>query len=190
MPFIKLSTAHKMESGIFTVKDCFELVSYIATLIGVGALIFGVYSYKLTQKQLNFSVIERCISNFNKDFSSISQDSDEAFLRKYIDFVNEELFYFEKDYIPRDVAYEWIDGMIDYMPIYSDAKKEFINPDKALKKINELNLLINYQRVRKAFTVKDEYKPELLYGDSVNIAYSVRRKERDDLVKEIYGNLK
>ena len=49
MPFIKLSTAHKMESGIFTVKDCFELVSYIATLIGVGALIFGVYSYKLTQ---------------------------------------------------------------------------------------------------------------------------------------------
>ena len=65
-----------MESGIFTVKDCFELVSYIATLIGVGALIFGVYSYKLTQKQLNFSVIERCISNFSKDFSSISQDSD------------------------------------------------------------------------------------------------------------------
>ncbi|MBC7776264.1 MAG: hypothetical protein H7246_12585 [Phycisphaerae bacterium] len=44
--------------------------------------------------------------------------------------------------------------------------------------------------MKKAFTVKYKYKVELIYGENdSDAAYLNRRKERDRLSKEIYGNL-
>lgn len=38
-------------------------------------------------------------------------------MKNYIDLVNEELFYIQRGYLPTDIAKEWIDGTIDYIPI-------------------------------------------------------------------------
>ncbi len=111
-------------------------------------------------------------------------------MKAYVDFVNEELFYFEQKYIPKDVAYEWIDGMINYMPIFNQAK-QILNPNNSITKIHELNLLKDFQRVRKAFVVKQQYNFDLIYGEADDEAtYLKRRDERERLAKEIYGNLR
>lgn len=181
-----------MESGIQTYKDVFELISYAVTTLGAIALIYGIFSYNLNKKQLNFAVLDRCIGDFQEKYSSISQTTKLEELRKYVDFVNEELFYFEQNYIPKAVAYEWIDGIIDILPIYDgDSPQKVLNPEKAIKKIIENNLLHGYQRVRNAFTIKrkEDYNFPLIYSEDEG-DYDNRRKERERLVKEIYGNLR
>lgn len=50
------------------------------------------------------------------------------FSHEYIEFVNEEFFYLENDYLPLQVGIEWIDGMIDYLPFFYE--KQFIQSKK------------------------------------------------------------
>ncbi len=179
-----------MEFGIQNYKDLFEVLSYVATTIGGISLFYAVYNYNISKKQLNFAVLDRCISTFQKEFISISENTKIEDLRRYIDFVNEELFYFEQKYIPKAVAYEWIDGIIDILPIYREGtERKVLNSEKAINKIVENNLLHGYPRVKKAFTLKDEYKIKLIYSEEES-DYLDRRKERERLIKEIYGNLR
>ena len=181
-----------MESFIRDYKDLFELLSNAVTIIGVILLIIGVYTYNLTKKQLNFAVLNRCIEAFQTKFYSIDENSDLDLLRKYVDFVNEEMFYFEQNYIPKDVALEWIDGMIDYMPI-CDIKKQLKNTQIPIAaKIHGAELLNSFQRVKKAFIVENKnYKFDLIYSAyKDNKQFEARKKQREELAKEIYGNLK
>lgn len=167
-----------------------QLISNLFTIAGGAAIVYAVRSYKVTQKQLNFAVLDRCISIFHERYLYISNETDKMTLKSYVDFVNEELFYFEMDYIPKDVALEWIDGMINYLPIYNQTN-EILNPNNSVTKIDELNLFKDFQRVRKAFIVKNKYNFELIYSDSrTDKAYLDRKNERERLAKEIYNNLK
>jgi hypothetical protein len=171
-------------------NNLLQLLSNISTILGGAAIIYAVLSYKVTQKQLNFAVLDRCISIFHERYLYISNDSDRVILKSYVDFVNEELFYFEKDYIHKDVAIEWIDGMINYMPIYNQVNK-ILNPNNSITKIDELNLFKDFQRVKKAFVVKNKYNFDLIYSETTTDAsYLDRKNERERLAKEIYKNLK
>jgi len=175
---------------LFCYSGLLEDFANIATIAGGLAIAVGVISYKLNKKQFNFSVLVRCITHFSENFASISNTTADKDLKAYVDFVNEELFYFEKNYIPKDVALEWIDGMIDYMPIYSQGKKKVLNPEQSIKKIDDLKILQSFQRVKKAFTVNEKYDFDKIYGaNDTDNGYLKRRKERERLAKEIYGNL-
>ena len=74
---------------------------------------------------------------------------------EYIDLVNEELFYFQNGFLPRVVAEEWLDGMIDMIPIY-DPYGNVLNLGYCIPIIHQRKLLDQYRfrRVRRAFTIK------------------------------------
>jgi hypothetical protein len=38
-------------------------------------------------------------------------------VRQYLDLCNEELFYFQNRYLPTEVEVEWLDGMLEFIPL-------------------------------------------------------------------------
>jgi hypothetical protein len=178
-----------MESGINTYKDLIEIIASILTGLGFIAIVFGVFSYKLSKKQLNFSVMARCIQVYHDKFASISNKSKIEDIKAYIEFVNEQLFYFESKYIAEPIAKEWIDGMIELIPIY-DSNNKLLNSAHSLKSVVSHNMFQSYTRVRNAFTVKHDYDFQLIYANAIQRNEILERgKERKKLINEIYDNL-
>jgi len=163
----------------------------ILKILGLVSFILGIYSFNINRKKLNFSVLQSCVTRFH-DFIDVIDSEKPApkDLRKYVDFVNEELFYIQNDYLPQEVCEEWIDGMIDTMPIYN-SKGEWLNPTKSgeadacTTTIHEENLLQNFSRVKNAFTVKSLNVENIYSLNSI-----LEKKARKNLIKIILKNLK
>ena len=176
-----------MELGIENLKDGLEVVSFMATLIGGIAILFAVRDYSINRKQLNLSALESCISRYREKFLMMNNQSSEQLVTEYIDLVNEELFYFEHQFLPKQVAEEWLDGMIDHLPLY-DYAGNMLNGGYCLEIIPQRRLLEQYRfkRVRRIFTVKPSHEMSVIYGD-VNRA--LKEKSRSRLIKEMIRNL-
>ena len=129
----------------------------------------------------------RCIDIFRANFLPLEKDVNKGIATDYIDFVNEELFYIENKYLPKVVVYEWIDGMIDYMPIYFN--QEIVNKDHCLNCLINGNIMDYYPRVKHAFDIKCEYNYEVIYSTD-SIKRDDRLKERQILIMEIAKNVK
>ncbi len=127
--------------------------------------------------QFNFEIITSCTTRFQEILELIDSPDEKQKIRgykKYIDLCNEELFYFQQGYIPDDVVKEWLDGMLNYIPIYYKDKK--INLNKKLLSTNileENNLLDRYPRIGNIFKVNKIYN----------------RDNDDDMRKEIINDL-
>lgn len=173
--------------GINDVKDLLEVISFIATVIGGIAILFAVRDYSTNRKQLNLSALESCINRFRASFLHLGQQSSEALVIEYIDLVNEELFYFQNEFLPRVVAKEWVDGMIDFLPIY-DAEDNVLNRGYCLSMIDQHKLLDQYRfrRVRRAFTVRVRVDAEAMYSDGNHVR---REAARIRVVNAIIRNL-
>jgi hypothetical protein len=184
----KLATNRKnMNSGICTWKDLIEFISYCVAII---SLVGFWYSYLFSKKQIHFPVMEKCISTFREMTKPTGMGNDYSL--DYIEFVNEEFFYLENDYIPLQVGIEWIDGMINYLPFFYE--KQFIESNRLQilkEKDRTKKILHDYPRVRKAIQLKkdiDFSKIHLSIDDKKD--RKTRRKERDKLIYEILNNLK
>ena len=177
-----------MESGIDHFKDLLEVLSFVATIIGGIAILFAVRSYSISRKQLNFAALESCIKRYRDHFLDLNHESPESKVIRYVDLVNEELFYFQHRYLPFDVAEEWIDGMIEHLPIY-DKSGIVLNPGYFIPVIDAQKILDQYRfrRVKKTFTISANIKVDAVYGDG---RFPIQIKEREKLVKAIVKNLK
>ncbi|MEM7655596.1 MAG: hypothetical protein AAF399_05660 [Bacteroidota bacterium] len=173
--------------GIENIKDGLEVASFIATIIGGIAILSAVRDYSTNRKQLNFSALESCIVRFREEFLHLGEDSPEKLIVDYIDLINEELFFFEEHFLPKSVAAEWIDGMVERLPLYSPGG-ELLNPGSSLKVVHQQRILEQYRfrRVKRAFTLRGKYDMDLVYGDA---DFSLKARERKRLVKEIMKNL-
>ncbi len=145
-----------MPWGIDTVKDLVGLVSSLAIIISVVA-------YFLSKKQFQFNVMVKCIDRFQvllPSLESIDQKQPEErtrIMRQYIDLCEEELFYFEKGYLPKDIRGEWIEGMLNYLPLYEKGKiDKLLNDDYKLKEIEKNSLLDGYPRIHRCFGYKEQ----------------------------------
>jgi hypothetical protein len=172
-----------MKSGFDSIKDIAEFFSYIVTTISL----IGLWvTFILSRKQIHFSTMEKCINDFREIMKYSSDSPDEIDAKQYIDLVNEELFYLENNYLPLEVAIEWIDGMIDFLP-FSLLKSHEFQKSETFKKINTTEnaneLLKNYPRVMKVIQLNDNIcfnKIHLEVGDEKN--RQGRREERDKLI--------
>jgi len=176
-----------MESGINNFKDLAEIISYCVTAISL----LGLWAtYIFSKKQIHFTTMEKCVSNFKKITKPSGLQSDKS--AEYIEFVSEELFYFENSYLPLTVSIEWIDGMIDYLPFY-DKNKVFIKSNRldALKDQNEtIRLLHDYPRIRKAIQMRQEIDFEIVHVSIENENdREKRRQERDKVIYRVIMNL-
>lgn len=177
-----------MDLGINDFKDLAEIISYcVATvsLLGLWA------TYLFSKKQIHFTTMEKCISNFREitKFNGVSGD----FSNEYIEFVNEEFFYLENDYLPLEVGIEWIDGMIDYLPFYNK-NKVFIESNRltTLKDKNKtIQILHDYPRIRKAIQLSKNIDFEIVRISIENeFDRDRRRKERNKIIYNVLKNLK
>ena len=146
-----------METGINNIKD---LVEILVWLIGAISLIYAAYSYKTSQKQLNFAVIISCTERFQKIMPQLKSKytiERERAINAYVDLCNEELFYFKHNYLPREIIEEWLDGMIYYLPHFKNGIN-VNNSEHYLKEI-DVKMLEEYPQIKNSFEFGDNFDP-------------------------------
>lgn len=168
-----------MESGINNLKDLLEILVW---LVGAFSLIYAAYSYKTSQKQLNFAVIVSCTERFQKIMPQLKSKytvERENAVKAYVDLCNEELFYFKHKYLPKEIVEEWLDGMIYYLPHFRNG--ENINKSKdCLTEIN-FEMLEEYPQMKRAFDIDSDFDYDKFdFRDS---------EQRKSLVENIKSNL-
>jgi hypothetical protein len=144
-----------MKWGIESIKDVLEIIAWF---VGAIAIAYAARAYQLSRNQFGFAVMASCVDRYQKIITQLKygRDQDKVIaLGQYIDLCNEELFYFEKEYLPGAVIDEWLEGMINYLP-YFNAKGDNLNPG-CLPEIIEQNLLVDYPRIKRTFTVPRDY---------------------------------
>jgi hypothetical protein len=133
------------------IKECLEL---LALIVGIGSVIWAMYTFTYSRNQFHHEVMVSCIERFQLIIPALASDvTDEKLdgLRKYIDLSNEELFYFKGNYIPKEVAVEWLDGMISFLPLFNERGDVISNGKFA--EIIENKMLEGYPRILKAFRI-------------------------------------
>jgi hypothetical protein len=73
--------------------------------------------------------------------------------KRYVDLCNEQLFYLWAKCLPDEVADEWLDGMIAFLPLLNGETGE-AHPESRTKLI-EPKMLWSYPRNQSAFTVDE-----------------------------------
>lgn len=176
-----------------TFEQVSTISNFLANLATIIALPGILISYIISKKQIHFSTIEKCINDYRQLYHKYEDKYDNPkFLGQYLDLVNEELFYIEKGYLPKEVAEEWIDGMIDYLPFFyksgiieSRKFNEFHNSESIKKR------LYSYPRILKFINVREEIDFEKIFLPlSDNGSIDIRFSERKRLIKLLKRNLK
>lgn len=178
--------------------DSIAIIANIFTILGFLTVIFSLVQYFHSKKNLNFEVINQCLEKYNQWRKSDLTDSQK--LKDYVEVVNLEFFYFQHNYLPIEIAYEWIDGIVDVLPFVNEDSIN-LNPEIRLVKINStfekfnyekyLAGLTDYPRIKIAFNFNEFQKylktqqslERLLIGESDHF-------DKIRIVKKILKNLK
>ncbi|MBP6576507.1 MAG: hypothetical protein KA232_04740 [Chryseobacterium sp.] len=167
--------------------------SFFSDIATIFALFGIVYAYFFSRKQIHFSTIEKCINDYRQLYHKYEDKYDNPkFLGQYLDLVNEELFYIEKGYLPKEVAEEWIDGMIDYLPFLYNSE---LIPSKKFNEfhtsVNVKNRLYSYPRILHFIKVEKQIDFEKVFLPlSDDEVIELRSSERKKLIKLLKNNLK
>jgi len=179
-----------MECGIHTIKDIAEFSSYIITSLSL----IGIWiTYAWSKKQIHFSTMEKCTNDFRNILLLKDEKSHEDLAWQYIDLVNEEFFYLEKNYLPLGVCIEWIDGIIDYLPFYNFHGN--LEESRNLPIINDpiflLAIMANYPRILRAIQLKEEIDFNIIHLPPITEEdRKARFNERNKLIYLIISSLK
>lgn len=169
-----------------------QIVSIILNIILIAIAAFATKQILINQKQLHIATISSCVAGYRLLGGLKKTTNDNVVLGKYIDLTNEELFYFQHDYLPLEVSKEWIDGMIDFMPI-TNAESEIINKEYCLKYFVDYRdeMFKSYPRIKHAFELESgrSYDIDLIYNDH-KLKRKLRINERKVLIEEILKNIK
>lgn len=134
-------------------------ISAGSSLISAAALAFAAYTYRINRNQLNFAVIANCTDRFQRIMARMKAN-DEAekskAIKQYVDLCNEEMFYFKNGFLPPEIADEWLDGMIYYLPHIVDGAN--VNPNEVAHQIDLPELSDEYPRVYGALQFDEEFR--------------------------------
>lgn len=180
-------------------KEIFSLFADIIAIIGFIAIIFTIFQYYHGKKNLNFEVMNKCLEQYN-NWRKI-KINDPQKLKDYIEIVNLELFYFQHNYLPIEIAYEWIDGIIDVLPFFKMGE-ENLDPDSIPIKSNSqfkgiyqyhlyIKILNDYPRLKIAFSY-DQFQKYHETKQSLNKIFNNEGDhfDRVRIVKKILKNLR
>ncbi len=169
-----------MDLGIKTFIDLLEAAAYVAQIFAAGAIVLAAVTYAVHRKQLNFEVITSCTARWQEIMPDLERavsggDPDGEVAERYVDLCNEELFYFMEGYLPKEVAREWLTGMVFHLPHYQG---KFENEDRpeAFSDMVSPELLKGYPRLNGVFNLDRAYDPR-------------QDSEREALVDEIEGKI-
>lgn len=168
-----------MDLGFNTIKDILETSIQI---LGFTAIIFTIKSFTIRKKQHYFTVVNNCINKFQDNFAGIEKFDRKQEL-KYIDLVNEEIFYIINDYLPFIIAVEWIDGIIDILPIFNAESQFFTNPKTPITNQIDKDTLKLYPRIKNTFR-SDRITQEIDLTDIKNL--ELRKQVIEDIFQKIF----
>jgi hypothetical protein len=158
-----------MSLGFTTIKDILDTV---ILFLGAVGIFVGLVSYFTSEKQFRFGVIISLTERFQRifvHFKSNNSKEKKLAIQQYVDLCNEELFYFKQGYVPDEVAYEWIDGMINLLPCF-DLNGKNLNQDCLP---GAVDLVRDYPRLKKIFTF------EKIPGERKDLIKEIKRKTKD-----------
>ena len=139
-----------------------QTLAYIAQIAGGVGLLVAAGTYLIHRSQLHFNIIMSCNQRFQEILVDLEEQDDLKVAqakKRYIDLCNEQLFYFSNGYLPREVMEEWLESMIDYLPLF-DAETGIVHPAHRGRVNSEL--LRDYPKIRSVFVVdpSDELSTE------------------------------
>ncbi|WP_027001504.1 hypothetical protein [Hugenholtzia roseola] len=160
-----------------------EMVSFIATIIGMTALFFGYRTHRISYKQLNFQIVDRCTSRFHQVMHQLHKEPDNPdAVAAYLGLCNEEVFYFKYRYLPEDIILEWIEGMTSTVPHWVGQQNVNHSPNCVRFIFGEQNLIDNYSRLRLAFTFSSYEEYQILKQDKkafiARVIKNIRKKSK------------
>ena len=98
-------------------------LAHLAQNAGGLAFFVAALTYLIHRNSLNFTMIMSCNQRF-QDIMGDLEDRDKTKKQRaktrYVDLCNEQLFYFKNGYLPREVIEEWLESMIDYLPLFDN----------------------------------------------------------------------
>lgn len=191
LALLMLSLLGKYDEDLSNYEVVQEYALDVTKILGIITLIITIYHLGLNRKKLNFDVIDSCISRFHEIMADINEAERkmknsktknnpelEDALQLYVELVNEELFYIAYDYIPTEVAREWIDGMVSFLPVL-DKDDEIINKKHIFYPDQLLDIVKLHPRVFTCFRYDGDI--EAVYSKTI----PVRVKARKRIVKQI-----
>ncbi len=172
-----------------TIEQWIAGIAALFSGVSAGGIVFAARQIRLSRKQLNVDVMTKCISEY-RVINATQYTTDYNTLYRYMDLVSEELFYIQEKYLPDAVCREWIDGMIDFVPITEKESGKILNSKNCIQQLTT-NSLIYFQafpRARNAFTVCRGYQWDMIYNPGSQFIER-RVKERKKLIDEIIVNI-
>lgn len=158
------------------------IVANIVISLGILGFI-GIYlAHRQSQNQFKFTVMLSCIDRFQQLSPLLRGDNEDlSRLKKYLDLTNEEFFYFQREYIPKEVIVEWMDSIVDFFPIYTQGASLPINYEQlAFKQIHDENLMRGYPRLIKGLTLNREVnisnKGNLIMALAKNLGITLKKR--------------
>ena len=133
-----------------------QILTYIAQIAGGLIILVAAAAYLVHRRQLNFNMIMNCNQRFQEIFVDLEDDNPQGqhAKRRYVDLCNEQLFYFKNGYLPREVFEEWLESMIDYLPLF-DSVTGRMRPD--YPGVVDPGLLEGYPTIKRIFVLDGPY---------------------------------
>lgn len=133
-----------------------QTIAHVAQIAGGLGLFVAAGTYLIHRSQLNFNMITSCNQRFQDILVDLEDEGSKRqhAKRRYVDLCNEELFYFSKGYLPREVFEEWLESMIDFLPLFDNVTGE-VHPDHP--GVVEPELLEGYPTIKRVFVVDGPY---------------------------------
>ena len=90
-----------------------SVAQQIVSILGIISIIFLVINFVVNKNVRNIQLMQRCIDIYKNWLKEKPLN-----YSNYLEFLGEELFYFQKNLIEKKVAIEWIEGILDNIAIY------------------------------------------------------------------------
>jgi hypothetical protein len=180
--------------GDITLLEFLSRISGVLTLIVV---VIGLLSLKYSKKQIQFNTMTKCIDSYRsivrsqqrlKNIPDVGQNKDHYILAlDHLGLVNEELFYMQKNFLPKDIAADWIDNMLEYIPIKQNGN--FIN-ESVVRKSKELINLTDLEFRDYLHAIKDFNKIGAIFTVVQTAAIIENKYKNKNMLKmEILNNI-
>jgi hypothetical protein len=131
---------------VVSVPVWLEIAEKVATIVSAVAVLFAVLAWRQQQqdsahqrRDLSFQILTTCNSRFYDIVDDLTTgELAQASLRQYIDLCHEELFYAENGYIEQNIVFEWLDGMLGFLPVWVNSR---LPDDNQRAPLNQLLLM-------------------------------------------------
>ncbi len=194
-------------------KEVIDVIKEYIFPIIIGSVtgILGVLGWKINKKNLYYKTMEKCteqyrsimrriqaldqgytISNGNmiKITGEDERNAIETILTKdLLGLGSEELFYIEKNYLPKKIRIEWISSLLTFIPLFctlNGGKYCYVlcNDDFSKKLDYE-----HFELIKKNFILDDEIK-RILFPDGADIIKRDFSEIREEVARVIYERLR